>query len=263
MTASGMHVDDVAAMGDPPVPVITIDGPSGAGKGTIAQRVAESLGFHLLDSGAIYRAAALHVLRTGTALDAEPDVLTALGSFAARYVPLVTASGARVAPHITGVAVFFGDEDVSRELRSEESAAAASTMAVMPGVRQFLLAEQRQFRRAPGLVADGRDMGTVVFPDAQLKVFLTASAETRADRRAKQLKEKGLESNIARLKKEIEIRDQRDSTREHAPLLAAGDALTIDSSELSIRKSWEPSNSELGRNSPLGLQFAWAVVLQD
>ena len=202
-------------------PVVAIDGPSGAGKGTVARTVAEALGYHLLDSGAVYRAAALHALRAGADLGDEAGVLAALEGLDVRFEP-----GA------SGVRVFFGEEEVSGELRTEATAAGASKVAVMPGVRARLLPQQRSFRTAPGLVADGRDMGTVVFPDATLKVFLTASAEERARRRAKQLKEKGIDATMASLLEDIAERDRRDATRAHSPLVATADYLVVDSSDL-------------------------------
>jgi len=205
------------------VPVITIDGPSGAGKGTVAQELANRLGYRLLDSGAVYRAATIHAYRCGCDLDDEDSVMTAMNTLQARFEP-----------GSSGVQVFLADEDVSAELRSETTAAGASRVAVMPRVRESLLDEQRSFRTSPGLVADGRDMGTVVFPDASLKVFLSASVAVRAERRAKQLKDKGIETTMPGLLQEIEARDQRDSTRTHAPLIAADDALIIDSSYLTI-----------------------------
>jgi len=208
---------------DAPVPVITIDGPSGAGKGTVAQGLANRLGWHLLDSGAVYRAAALHALRAQCDLDDEKAVTLATSKLNARFNPTPD-----------GVEVYFGDENVTARLRNESTADAASRIAVMAGVRAELLDEQRSFRQLPGLIADGRDMGTIVFPDADLKVFLTASAPERAKRRAKQLKDKGIDTTMASLLQEIEARDARDSTREHAPLKAAEGALVIDSSELDI-----------------------------
>jgi len=204
-------------------PVVTIDGPSGAGKGTIAKQLADKLGYHLLDSGAVYRAAALHALRNGVDLDHEASVMDAIVHMNARFEP-----------HPDGVQVMLGDRNVTHELRSETTAAAASKVAAMPRVRAALLDEQRSFRTAPGLVADGRDMGTVVFPDATLKVYLSASAQVRAQRRSKQLKDKGIQTTMASLLQEISARDERDSSREHAPLVAAKDALVIDSSDLSI-----------------------------
>ena len=206
------------------VPVITIDGPSGAGKGTVAQRLAERLGFHLLDSGAIYRAAALQVLTERVDVHQENLVIQALKNFRATFKP----------SDCGGVEVRLNEINVTKALRTEDTAAAASLIAAMPAVRQLLLEQQRRFRQSPGLIADGRDMGTVVFPDASLKVFLTASAAVRARRRSKQLKEKGISTTMAGLLQDIELRDKRDSTREHAPLAPATDAITIDCSELSI-----------------------------
>jgi len=206
------------------IPVITIDGPSGAGKGTAAANLAERLGFHLLDSGAVYRVAALHALRHGANLDDESSVLETFSSLNASFKPL----------GLDGVAVLLGDEDVSNEIRTEQIGNAASKVAAMPQVRTDVLDEQRAFRQSPGLVADGRDMGTVVFPDAPLKIFLTASAEERAKRRAKQLKDKGITATIPDLVREIGERDDRDASRTHSPLVAASDAITIESSDLSI-----------------------------
>jgi len=205
-------------------PVIAIDGPSGAGKGAVAQILANRLGYHLLDSGAVYRAAAIICLKADADIRSEAAVIAALDSFQATFLPQGT----------DGVVVMIGDDNVTSELRTQQIAEIASQIAVMQPVRQALLDEQRSFRQAPGLIADGRDMGTVVFPDAQLKVFLTASVEERAKRRAKQLKEKGIETTMPELIAEIEGRDQRDSTREHAPLTATDDALYIDSSSLAL-----------------------------
>lgn len=207
------------------IPVITIDGPSGAGKGTIARQLAIELGYHLLDSGAVYRAAALHALQCGADLDDEASVLATLDSMQATFHP-----------HPEGVQVWLGERNVTCELRLETTGDAASRVAVMASVRESVLDEQRSFRKPPGLIADGRDMGTVVFPDATLKVFLSASVEVRAERRSKQLKEKGIDVTMGSLLQEIGARDERDSSREHSPLVAAHDALTIDSSDLSIEE---------------------------
>ncbi len=206
------------------IPVITIDGPSGAGKGTVAQILANRLGYHLLDSGAVYRAAGLHALRAGADLADEASVMQSLQTMNARFTP-----------DPAGVQVLLDGVDVSLDLRTESTASAASRVAVMPAVRASLLDEQRSFRVNPGLVADGRDMGTKVFPDANLKVFLSASPQVRASRRAKQLNDKGIQVTLESLIQEIAARDERDSSREHSPLLAADDALVIDSSNLSAK----------------------------
>ena len=203
--------------------VVTIDGPSGAGKGTVAQRLASKLGFHLLDSGAVYRAAALHALENSADLSNEGAVLASVRAVQPRFLQ-----------DDGQIQVFIGDKDVTVEFRSERTADAASRIAAMPSVREALLQLQREFAQPPGLVADGRDMGTVVFPQAQLKVFLTASASERARRRHKQLKEKGTDAKLEGLMREIEARDLRDSTRKSAPLAAAEDALVIDSTSVSI-----------------------------
>jgi len=205
------------------VPVITIDGPSGAGKGTVAQRLATRLGWALLDSGAVYRAAALHALDSGADPDDEAEVVATFDDFRPRFEP---ADG--------GVRVWLGDRDVTRELRTERTADAASRVASMGSVRARLLEAQRDFRRPPGLVADGRDMGSVVFPDAALKVYLTASVATRAERRVRQLAEAGADHDLAAITRDIEARDARDSGRALAPLSQAPGALRIDSSDLGI-----------------------------
>ena len=205
-------------------PVIAIDGPSGAGKGSVSQQVAHTLGFHLLDSGAVYRAAAIVVRRVNADIQSETDVIAALRAFNAVFHNKGT----------DGVAVLIGDNDVTSELRTQLTAETASQIAAMPAVRRLMLDEQRRFRQPPGLVADGRDMGSVVFPDAVLKVYLTASVQERANRRAKQLKEKGIETTMRSLLAEIEARDKRDSTRLVAPLVVADDALFIDSSGLTL-----------------------------
>jgi cytidylate kinase len=205
------------------VPVIAIDGPGGSGKGTIAALLAERLGWRLLDSGALYRLVAVAAMDRGIAADDE----AALGSLAAGLDVEFA-----VADH--GMVVWLDGEDITSRLRSEEVSAFSSRAAALPAVRAALVHLQRGFLRPPGLVADGRDMGTVIFPDARLKIFLTASAEARAKRRHKQLKEKGESVNLSRLFREIKKRDDRDRSRAVSPLMAAPDAHLIDSTELSI-----------------------------
>lgn len=203
-------------------PVITIDGPTASGKGTVAHRVAKHLGFHYLDSGALYRLTALMATRHGIALEDE----TAIAAMA-RTLPCRFVHG-----H-----VFLEDADVTDAVRAEEVGVAASRIAVLPAVRQALVDLQVAFRYTPGLVADGRDMGTVIFPDASLKVFLTASAEARASRRYKQLIEKGISANMENLVKDLMERDARDSARTTAPLKPAPDAIILDTSELTAEEA--------------------------
>lgn len=206
------------------IPILTVDGPSGSGKGTVSRAVARVLGWHFLDSGAIYRSLAIAVLRNRVALENEAEIVQiALSmdlSFTAEDPPKVLLSG----------------EDIGTEIGSETCGNAASRIAASGPVRKALLEKQRNFRQVPGLVADGRDMGTVVFPEAEHKVFLTASAEVRALRRLKQLKDKGLDVNLAGLTLEIEERDRRDRERAEAPLVMAEGALLVDSSELDIQQ---------------------------
>lgn len=206
------------------VPVITIDGPSGSGKGTIARRVAEALGYHLLDSGALYRLTAISADLAGVALD-DATGLAAL----ARDLEVKFDSNRDGSERI-----ILGEKDVTRDVRRESTGTSASKVAAIPAVRKALLKRQRAFQTAPGLVADGRDMGTQVFPCAALKIFLTASAEERARRRHKQLKDKGMDVSLAALSRDIEVRDQRDSERSVAPLRPAKDARILDSSGQSI-----------------------------
>lgn len=204
-------------------PVITVDGPSGAGKGTLCMLLAKELGFHLLDSGAIYRVLALAALHHGVALDSEDGL-----------VPLATHLDVQFIAEGDLVKVILEGEDVSKQLRQEETGTAASKVAAFPRVREALLRRQRAFSLAPGLVADGRDMGTVVFPDAPAKIFLDASAEERAQRRLNQLQRKGLSGKFDQLLCDIKERDDRDRNRAVAPLRPADDAFVLDSTSLSI-----------------------------
>ena len=206
------------------IPVITVDGPSGAGKGTISHMLAATLGWHFLDSGALYRVVGQACLVEGVSWDDHPAVADI-----ARHlqVSFSAAPGGEVLVAYKGL-------DVSREIRTEEGGRGASTVAAIPAVRNALLARQREFLRAPGLVADGRDMGTVVFPAAPLKIFLTASALERAERRYKQLIAKGENVSLARLLEDIRERDARDSSRAVSPLVPAEDAIIIDSTATPI-----------------------------
>jgi cytidylate kinase len=203
-------------------PVIAIDGPTASGKGTIAQRVADALGWHYLDSGALYRIAALRALRAGTPLD-DAQALAALAR--------------ALAPHFAQGRILVDGQDVADAIRAEAVGSAASRIAVHPALRAALVDLQRSFRRPPGLVADGRDMGTAIFPDAALKVFLTASAESRAIRRHKQLIEKGFSANLADLLLDLRERDARDMQRASAPLKPAQGALLLDSTDLTIEQT--------------------------
>jgi cytidylate kinase len=207
-----------------PVPVITIDGPSGSGKGTIAHRVANALGWHLLDSGALYRLVALAAGKAGIALDDDEALAEIASTLDVRFDSYEDGSER----------IWLADDDVTSEVRTEETGAGASLVARIAAVRKALLERQRDFKQPPGLVADGRDMGTNVFTDAKLKIFLTASAEERARRRHKQLKDKGMDVSLAALSRDIEDRDRRDSERSVAPLRPAEDARILDSSGQSI-----------------------------
>jgi CMP/dCMP kinase len=200
-------------------PVIAIDGPSASGKGTIASRVAETLGFHYLESGALYRLVALQSLRTK--IEDEAQLAELARSMAVRF---------------QAERIYLKDQDVTEEARGEACGNRASEVAKMPAVRTTLLERQRAFRRPPGLVADGRDMATVVFPDAELKVFLTASPEIRAERRYKQLIDKGIPANLRSLSRDLAERDARDRNRPVAPLVPAPDSQVLDSSALSIEE---------------------------
>ncbi|HEU4590717.1 MAG TPA: (d)CMP kinase [Steroidobacteraceae bacterium] len=208
----------------PEVPIATIDGPSSSGKGTISRIVAARVGWHLLDSGALYRLVALAGIRKK--LDAD-DVENHVAEARAMQVEFGSGPGGEER-------VILNGEEVTRQIRTEEAGAGASRVAAWPAVRAALTDRQRAFARPPGLVADGRDMGTVIFPGARLKVFLTASAEERAQRRYKQLIEKGSAASLAALSREIAERDLRDSTRQVAPLKPAPDAQLLDSTGLSI-----------------------------
>ncbi len=227
-------------MSDSP-PVLAIDGPSGSGKGTIAHAVAHELGWHLLDSGALYRLTALAAARRGIDPTSEFEVARLAAGLDIRF-------GGKSADD---EAVFLGDDEVSDAIRTEECGQLASAVARLPAVREALLTLQRGFRQAPGLVADGRDMGTTVFPDADLKVFLTASAEERAKRRHKQLKDKGIDVSLPALSRDIAERDRRDSERSVAPLRPADDARVLDSSQLSVA---EVTRTVIGWAEALGLR---------
>ncbi|MFT4767367.1 MAG: cytidylate kinase [Glaciecola sp.] len=205
------------------MPVITVDGPGGAGKGTLSYSLASQLAWHMLDSGALYRVTALAALISATEVTDELAVASIARGLKLKFVP--AAEGL--------TQVLLNGEDISLAIRTESCSAAASQVAAMGGVRAALLERQRQMAMAPGLVADGRDMGTVVFPDAPLKIFLTASAEARAERRHLQLMEKGESVTLARLLETIEERDARDRNREESPLIPANDALVIDSTGIS------------------------------
>lgn len=212
----GREARDAAAN----VPVLAIDGPTASGKGTIAQRVAGALGWHYLDSGALYRLTALAAQRAGIALDDGPGLARLAAS-----LPIGFEADGRI---------LLDAQDVTDAIRAEAIGNGASRLAVHPAVRAALLGLQRGFRRAPGLVADGRDMGTVVFPDARLKVFLTASPESRAERRHKQLIEKGISASLPGLLQDLRDRDARDASRTLAPLVPAEGAYVLDSTGMSV-----------------------------
>ncbi|WP_339754312.1 (d)CMP kinase [uncultured Marinobacter sp.] len=214
-------------MADNSAPVITVDGPGGSGKGTVTQMLARKLGWHLLDSGALYRLTALAAVRQGVALNDEEGLVKVAAGLDVAFEPT---------PEGEPVRVILAGQDVTADIRTESAGDNASKVAVMQSVRDALLQRQRDFRQAPGLVADGRDMGTVVFPDAPVKIFLTASAEERARRRYSQLKGAGVDVNIDALLEEIRVRDERDINRSAAPLKPADDAQVIDSTGLSIQE---------------------------
>jgi cytidylate kinase len=228
-----------------PAPVITVDGPAASGKGTIAAGVAQALGFHQLDSGSLYRLVALQALESGVAADDE-----------AKLAAIAEKLDVRFSDH----RILLGSRDVTDRIRREDMSAAASRVAVHPDVRTALLGRQRAFRRPPGLVADGRDMGTVVFADAGLKVFLTASQEERAGRRYKQLIEKGISSTLESLLRDIRERDARDAERAVAPLAPATDAVILDTTGMTIAaavrfvldrfQALGPDDNEAGAGKP-------------
>ncbi|MBM28045.1 MAG: cytidylate kinase [Halieaceae bacterium] len=204
-----------------PSPVICVDGPSGAGKGTLSRQLAQELNWHLLDSGALYRAVGVACQRAGIELDVASEVAA---------IASVLEVDFRATDE--GIAIWLAEEDVTNDIRSEIGGLGASQVALHPEVREVLLAKQRAWARAPGLVADGRDIGTVVFPDAPLKIFLTASAEARAERRFHQLQGMGQDVSLPRLLADIQERDARDTSREVSPLMPADDAILIDSTLL-------------------------------
>jgi cytidylate kinase len=201
------------------IPVITIDGPTASGKGTVAHRIADHLGFHLLDSGALYRLTALSALRRGTDLQDEHAVAKVAEHLPARF---------------NGGHIYLGTEDVGNAIRAEDVGNTASKIAALPAVRQALFGLQLAFRQTPGLVADGRDMGTVIFPAAKCKVFLTASVEARAQRRYKQLIDKGFSANMDDLLADLQSRDARDTQRAVAPLVPAEGAHLLDTSHMTV-----------------------------
>lgn len=213
------------AVVNPDAPVITVDGPSGAGKGTVCARLAQELNWQLLDSGALYRITGLASDRKGLALDDEDAISEVAANLDVRFEPTPV-----------GVKVILEGDDVTDQIRTEEVGSLASQVAALPEVRSALLQRQRDFQTLPGVIADGRDMGTVVFPLARVKVFLTASAEERGQRRYKQLTEKGFDASLPALIEDIRARDERDSNRAVAPLKPADDATVIDSTSMTIEE---------------------------
>jgi cytidylate kinase len=209
------------------IPVLTLDGPSGVGKGTVASIIAQTLDWHLLDSGAIYRAFAIAVRNRNIKINDIDGLLRLAEELDLRF---------ELIPDQQSLKVYLDNIEISSELRTEKTAELASNLAMLGPLRKSLLIKQKQFKRPPGLVADGRDMGTVVFPDAPFKVFLTAEVEERAKRRLKQLQEMGIAGNISHTLEEVQKRDERDVNRQHSPLRPARDALVIDTTNLSINE---------------------------
>ena len=209
------------------IPVLTLDGPSGVGKGTVASIIAQKLDWHLLDSGAIYRAFAIVASNNDIKIDDIDGLLKLANNFNISF---------KLNSNHEPLNVYLNNVEVSSELRTEKTAALASQFAKIESLRKTLLVKQRQFKKLPGLVADGRDMGTVVFPDAPFKVFLTAEVEERAKRRLKQLQETGIAGNISHTLAEVQKRDERDVNRQHSPLKPAKDALVIDTTNLTINE---------------------------
>ena len=209
------------------IPVVTLDGPSGVGKGTVANIIAQKLDWHLLDSGAIYRAFAIVASNNDIKIDDIDGLLKLANNFDISF---------KLNSNHEPLNVYLNNIEVSSELRTEKTAALASQFAKIESLRKTLLIKQRQFKKLPGLVADGRDMGTVVFPEAPFKVFLTAEVEERAKRRLKQLQETGIAGNISHTLAEVKKRDERDVNRQHSPLKPAKDALVIDTTNLTINE---------------------------
>jgi len=207
------------------IPVLTIDGPSGVGKGTVANIIAAKLKWHILDSGAIYRAFALAASNRDIQIDNTEQLLELASNLDLRFAP-------DSAKNVLGV--YLDNQEVSSELRTEKTAELASKFAMIGALRESLLLRQRNFKKPPGLVADGRDMGTVVFKDAPFKVFLTANVEERAKRRLKQLHQRGITGNISHILEDVRKRDERDASRKHSPLKPSKDALIIDTSDLTV-----------------------------
>ncbi len=218
------------------IPVLTIDGPSGSGKGTIVQHVAQKLGWHVLDSGALYRLVGFGSQNNQLSFENEDEIANYAAHLDVEFKLVAADSSQSDGGVAQELQIILEGKQVGAELRTEETGKLASIVAAMPKVREALFQRQRDFRQNPGLVADGRDMGTAIFPDARAKIFLTASAEERAQRRYKQLKSKGIDGNLAALLRDINERDERDSSRSASPLKPADDAIQIDTSDLSIKQ---------------------------